>query len=274
VGYYGGRVQNPVQRPLAVVSKDGTKLRLIRSGSGPAVVLVHGTMGSKDDWFETSRRLADTYEVTAFDRRGRGESGDSSDYSVDQEVDDLLAVIESAGPPVLLIGHSFGAILAVLAAARRRDDIAKLVLYEPPIGDSNPDGDEWLDELEANIADGDLDTAVASFSSAATISAAEQATIGTNRQASRAQRDAVRTAPREIRAAKAALPIDERLLSAVTVDTLVLIGSEQTDPTYSGLRALADALPNAIVREVPGRHLALVFAPDEYVAEIRDFLGA
>jgi len=261
-----------VPNSLTVTSSDGTVLRGVSSGSGRPVVLVHGTIGDRNDWFETDLRLTATYRVTAFDRRGRGESADSPGYSIEREIEDLHAVVEAAGPPVYLVGHSFGAVLALLVAARFSELIDKLVLYEPPIGDSDT-GDEWLKQLEALILAGDLDAAVRSFASAASVTTDEHEAIGSNAKASAAQRDAVRTAAREIRAAKAALPIDASVLSKVTVPTLVLIGAEQNHPTYSGVRALADDLPHGTIAEVPGRHLALVFAPDEFVTEIRRFLS-
>jgi pimeloyl-ACP methyl ester carboxylesterase len=213
--HYGDSVPNS----LIVTSSDGTILRGVSLGAGSPVVLVHGTMGDRNDWFETARRLSATYRVTAFDRRGRGHSDDSPDYSIEREIEDLHAVVEAAGPPVYLVGHSFGAVLALLAAARFGELIAKLVLYEPPIGDSDS-GDEWLKALEAMIDADDLDVAVRSFASAASITTDEQQAIQRNVQASAAQRDAVRTAAREIRAAKAVLPIDDSVLSKVTVPTL------------------------------------------------------
>jgi pimeloyl-ACP methyl ester carboxylesterase len=269
VEHYGDCVSNS----LIVTSSDGTVLRGVSSGAGRPVVLVHGTMGNRNDWFETARRLAASYRVTAFDRRGRGESADSPEYSIEREIEDLHAVIDEAGPPVYLIGHSFGAVLALLAAARFGEQIAKLVVYEPPIGDSTA-ADEWLEQLEALIVAGDLDAAVRSFATAASVTTDEQEAIQGNVRASAAQRDAVRTAVREIRAAKAVLPIDASVLSKVTVPTLVLIGAKQDHPSYNGLKAIAHDLSHATIAEVPGHHLALVFAPDAFVAEIRRFLIA
>src|SRR5437879_7690088 len=111
------------REPTYVTSHDGTKLRLDRAGAGRPVVLVHGTMGSKDDWFEVSRRLSSDFEVTAFDRRGRAGSGDGPEYSIDREIEDVLAVIDSCRPPVHLVGHSFGAIVCILVAARASERI-------------------------------------------------------------------------------------------------------------------------------------------------------
>ena len=69
----------------------------------------------------------------AVDRRGRGRSGDATDYALEREYEDVVAVVESAGEAVSVLGHSYGGICA-LEAALLTDEIRKLVLYEPPLG--------------------------------------------------------------------------------------------------------------------------------------------
>jgi pimeloyl-ACP methyl ester carboxylesterase len=85
--------------------------------------------------------LAPHYAVVAYDRRGRGDSGDSGDtapYAVDREVDDLAALVDAAGGSAFVFGISSGAALA-LAAATRGVAITKLALYDPAIAVGNPD---------------------------------------------------------------------------------------------------------------------------------------
>jgi pimeloyl-ACP methyl ester carboxylesterase len=226
--------------PIFVTSDDGTRLRLARSGAGKPVVLVHGTMGGKEDWFEVRRRLSAGFEVTAFDRRGRGDSQDGPEYSIEREVEDVLAVIDASKPPVHLVGHSFGAVVSLLAAARAGDRIDKLVIYEPPMGEVQPASDEWLDQLDTMVTAGDLDGAVKIFAAAAIITDGELRTNRSNDRVWAGLRDAVRTAGREIRAAKAVLPIDKGVLGSISVPTLVLLGAEQDHPTYAGVRGLAE----------------------------------
>src|SRR3954447_8991272 len=107
MGGCSGRVLPRMDEPIFVRSQDATRLRLVRAGEGKAVVLVHGTMGSKGDWFEAVHRFSASFGVTAFDRRGRGGSDDGPVYSIGREVEDLVAVIDACDPPVHLIGHSF-----------------------------------------------------------------------------------------------------------------------------------------------------------------------
>jgi pimeloyl-ACP methyl ester carboxylesterase len=258
-----------------VTSDDGTRLQLVRAGAGKPVVLVHGNRGSKDDWFEVTRRLSDDFEVTAFDRRGRGDSEDGPEYSIEREIEDVLAVIDVCGRPVHLVGHSFGAVLALLVAARAGDRIDKLVLYEPPIS-TEPAADNSLEEqLDTMVAAGDLDGAVEIFAGAVDVTGDELQTNQSRDRVWANLRDAVRTAGREISAAKSVLPIDRLVLEAISVPTLVLLGAEDQDSSnYSGVSALADELAFGRLEQVPGHHLALVFAPDAFVATVRSFFAA
>jgi pimeloyl-ACP methyl ester carboxylesterase len=259
---------------LFVTSKDGTRIRLVRAGAGDSIVLVHGTMGGKGDWLAVFPRLAADFEVTAFDRRGRGESGDGPEYVIEREIEDVLAVIDASNPPVHLIGHSFGAVLAMLVAARASERIDTLVLYEPPVGEANTSGQLLLDELDRAVAAGDLDAAVKIFAAAAGITDGELRAHRDNDRVWAALRDAVGTAGREIRAATAVLPVDDHVLCSISARTLVLLGSEQDDPTYNGVRSLAEQLSSGSVATIPGHHLALIFEPDAFVTTIRSFLAA
>jgi pimeloyl-ACP methyl ester carboxylesterase len=257
---------------IVVIADDGTKLRVVRTGSGHSVVLVHGTAWSKGDWLEVVRALSTQFELTSYDRRGRGDSEDGDRYSIEREIEDVLAVIEASNPPVHLVGHSFGAILCLFAAARAGSKIDKLVLYEPPLGAQHVHVG-WLDALQEMVDRGELDAAISQFAAAASITDDELRTLESSPGTWAHLRDGVRVAAREIRAAKAALPVDERVLGAISVPTLVLLGDEQDHPSYTGLHDLAAQLPSGRLERVPGRHLALVFAAQDFTGVLRGFLG-
>ena len=121
---------------------------------------------------------------------------------------------------------------------------------------------------------GFLIAAVRAFAAAANVTDDELQTNESNERVWERLRDAVRTAGHEIRAAKSVLPIDKGVLASIHVATLVLLGSEQDHPTYNGVKDLADQLPLGSLGLVPGRHLALVFAPDDFAAAIRSFLAS
>jgi pimeloyl-ACP methyl ester carboxylesterase len=75
--------------------------------------------------------LDDDFTVYAYDRRGRGASGDTLPYAVEREVEDLEALISETGGAPFVFGHSSGAVLALEAAARQAK-MTKLAVYEPP----------------------------------------------------------------------------------------------------------------------------------------------
>lgn len=116
-----------------VTSKQGVVVSFDRYGSGPPLVLVHGSFSDHlTNWMLVRSRLAERFTVYAIARRGRGETAPSDAPSVEDEAADVAAVIEAVGARVFLLGHSYGAMCALEAAALVPERIAKLVLYEPP----------------------------------------------------------------------------------------------------------------------------------------------
>ena len=101
-----------------VTSKDGTTIAFDQSGQGPALILVGGALSDRSDAAPLSKLLAPHYTVIGYDRRGRGDSGDTPPYAVEREAEDLQALIAAAGGAAFLFGHSSGAALAIEAASR------------------------------------------------------------------------------------------------------------------------------------------------------------
>ena len=114
-----------------VTSRDGTKLAFDRLGSGPAVILVCGQSTDRSANAQLAALLAAQSTVYNYDRRGRGDSGDTPPYAVEREVEDLAAVITAAGGSACVFGASSGGALALEAAARGLA-ITKLALWEVP----------------------------------------------------------------------------------------------------------------------------------------------
>lgn len=114
-----------------VTSNDGTTIAFDRSGTGPAVILVGGALSERSAGIPLATRLAPHFTVFAYDRRGRGDSGDTQPYAVEREIEDIAALIQQAGGSAFIFGMSSGAALA-LEAANRGLAITKLALYEPP----------------------------------------------------------------------------------------------------------------------------------------------
>jgi pimeloyl-ACP methyl ester carboxylesterase len=138
-----------------VTSKDGTRIALDRFGEGPALILVCGASATRADEAHVAAALVPYFTVYAYDRRARGDSGDTRPYTVAREVEDLEAVIDEAGGAAFVFGHSSGAALTLEAARLLPGKMTKLALYEPPfvIDETHapmPDGfPAYLDELVA-----------------------------------------------------------------------------------------------------------------------------
>lgn len=119
-------------------------------------MLVHGTGGFSTRWKPILPALEKYRTVYAVDRRGRGESGDGSNYAIEREFDDVAAVVDPIGNGVDLLGHSFGAVCA-LEAGLRTSHLRKLILYEPPLAlvglSIYPEG--IVDRLRAQLDSGD-----------------------------------------------------------------------------------------------------------------------
>jgi pimeloyl-ACP methyl ester carboxylesterase len=147
-------------------SSDGTTIAFDRFGQGPAIVLVGGALADRSAATSFAAQLAPRFTVIAFDRRGRGDSGDTPPYAVEREVEDLLAMIDEAGGSAFVFGHSSGAILALEASRTRPDRVPKLAVYEPPfiVDDGRPPlPADYVTHLESLVSEGRRGDAVAYF---------------------------------------------------------------------------------------------------------------
>ncbi|MEM6429627.1 MAG: alpha/beta hydrolase [Deinococcota bacterium] len=114
-------------------SKDGTTLSYDVYGNGPTLIYITGAScfrnfgPIKDD----AKIFAKEFTVYNYDRRGRGDSGDTQPYAVEREVEDIEALIDAAGGNANLYGHSSGAVLALEAALHIPEKINNVVMYDP-----------------------------------------------------------------------------------------------------------------------------------------------
>jgi len=253
-----------------VRSADGTTIAYSRAGQGRPLILVDGALCSRSfgPMPKLAELLASHFTVYTYDRRGRGESGDTAPYAPDREVEDIEALVALAGETVCVHGTSSGAALALDAAARI-PAIGKLALYEPPfiVDDTRPPmPDGFLARLDRLVADGRRGDVVKEF----------MRLVGT---------PAIFTAALPItpvwpklKAAAPTLPYDIVIIqdhqrgtafeagewAGVKVPTLVAAGGKSPVWITNATRALADALPDARYRVLPGQnHMvkAQVIAP-------------
>ena len=118
---------------FAVRSRDGVEISVQKAGSGPALLLVHGSLlNGAMSWGRVLPTLAERFTVYAMDRRGRAPSGDAKQYSIANEADDIASVVEQSVGRLRCVAHSYGA-LATLEALDRLKTVSHLILYEPPV---------------------------------------------------------------------------------------------------------------------------------------------
>jgi pimeloyl-ACP methyl ester carboxylesterase len=119
--------------PTATIrSADGTQITYEIAGDGPPVVIVPGALSTRTFARSTAEALVGAFTVVAYDRRGRGESGDGPTYAVAREIEDLASIIGALDGPPLLFGHSSGGTLAMRAVASGVA-VRRLAVYEPPV---------------------------------------------------------------------------------------------------------------------------------------------
>lgn len=245
-----------------VTSSDGTRIAYSASGSGEPVLLVHGTGTWSADWLFVMPFLEGRFTVVTMDRRGRGESGDGPQYSIEREAADVLAVLEAVRAE-LLVGHSYGAMCSTLAA-ERTESLRGLVLYEPPIGA----GGEGVEAIEALIAKGKLDSALEGFLRAVGISDEDFAAIRSS-PAWPSLAEVVPTLPRELRACAGW----SHPYGPIEVPTLFLRGARTQSRFYlDGFDELAAAFPQGRQESIPDQlHVAHVFAAEAFAGLVADF---
>jgi pimeloyl-ACP methyl ester carboxylesterase len=226
------------------------------TGSGQPLVLVHGTACDADNFRLLEPILARRFTVVTVNRRGRLGSPDAGDYSLEAEFEDVAAVVESLGEPVILFGHSFGANVA-LGAALRSSTVAKLILYEP--GHEGDVTRELRTELERVLERGD-DAAAMKLALREFTEFPEEWLDDLLQTPPWQERLAyAHTILRELRAYE---QHDFGDLARLTIPTLLLAGSESPVTDLDHAQFLAAELPNARVSVLEGEgHVAAVTAP-------------
>ncbi|MEV4063251.1 alpha/beta fold hydrolase [Nonomuraea dietziae] len=139
-----------------VISQDGTAIAFDRIGQGPAVILIGGGPNDRSANTPLAELLAKNLTVYNYDRRGRGDSGDTAPYAVDREFEDIEAIINEAGGVAHLYGTSGGGIIALEAAARGLA-VGRLAVWEVPYilpGTRPPVPADYREQLVDLLAEG------------------------------------------------------------------------------------------------------------------------
>jgi pimeloyl-ACP methyl ester carboxylesterase len=245
-----------------VTSADGTRIAYDRYGEGPALILVGGAMGYRKfkKFEQIATALSEHCTVINYDRRGRGDSGEAGAVSVQHEIDDIAALIEAVGGRASLWGWSSGGAVALRAAAADVG-VEKLAVYETPFK-TDPDArypaDDYGARLEQIVAEGNPVRAAKHFMRNA---------IGMPRPLVAAM--TLMPMFKTFAANGLTLPFDYAALgdhnmhgrplqaaewATVTCPTLVVYGAKTYPVLKHASHALADVLPDATLRELPGQN--------------------
>jgi pimeloyl-ACP methyl ester carboxylesterase len=230
----------------------------------PLVVLVHGTLDRATSFARVRRHLADL-DTVAYDRRGYASRVGEPTGTLDDHVDDLLAVLD--GRPAVVAGHSYGADVALAAAVRRPDLVVGMVSYEAPM----PWQPWWPDHTAGSAA-------VHAAGSEAAAEAFMRRMIGDERwerlpnrtkAARRAEGGAVVA---ELRSIRDRAPFD---LTDVHVPVVVGVGTASAPHQRAAAPIVAELLPHATLVEIEGAgHGAHLSHPAEFAALVRRALSS
>jgi pimeloyl-ACP methyl ester carboxylesterase len=247
-----------------VTSADGTTIAYTAWGDGDPIIIIDGATAYRavtPENEKTGELLSDSFRVINYDRRGRGESGDTLPYAVEREFEDLAAIIAGPGEgrPATVFGWSSGGFLA-LNAAQAGVPIARLALFEPPAvaDDSRPPlPTDYVERLEAAIAAGKPGDAAELFLTAAVLMPQE---FVDGMRSSEMWPGLEAVAPtisydgRNVGDAMSGKPLNTERWNRVNVPVLVMYGESTWPFLASGAKAVAELLPTATLKPVPGEN--------------------
>ena len=258
-----------------VRSSDGTPLAVWIDGSGPALVMVHGSIADHTTFDPFVEVLRDNLTTFSMDRRGFGASGDGDVYAIERDFEDVATVVDTVaartGGPVDLWGHSYGANCAMGAAART-GNVYHLVLYEPSLGLAYPPGS--IDAIEAAVARGDREEAIVAVLRDILEMTEDEVDVLRSSPLWPIRLAAAHTVPRECRVEDGWVYAPGQF-DGITAPTLLLAGSDSVTDVTKATHQAAAAIPNAQIRVLDGHgHFAHQTDPAMVDALIRDFISS
>jgi len=259
---------------LTTTSADGSVIGCEVIGDGPPLLAIHGSTADRHRWDGVKQQLASGFRLHLMDRRGRGLSSEENPdgYTFEREAEDIRAMVDAIGEPVLVLSHSYGG-AASLEAATDCPGIARMLVYEPALATAEAPLNDAGAIAQIEAAGGDREATLRIFFGdvlqldPAAIEAMRATPVWQHRLA------AAHTLAREVRAANGYLPDPERL-GRIAAPVRILLGTATTPALTRAARAAHAAIPGSELRELPGHgHAAMDADPAMFVAEVQDWLG-
>jgi pimeloyl-ACP methyl ester carboxylesterase len=253
-----------------VTTKDGTTIAFDRLGAGPPVILVCGGSVDRMSNAGLAAILASDFTVLNYDRRGRGDSGDTLPYAVEREIEDIDAVVAAAGGSANLYGTSSGAALAMEAAHRLSGRITRLALWEPPFiidEKARPPADQ-VEQYETMIAEGRRSDAAEYFMAKVVRMPPDFVAFAKSQPWWAAQEALAHTLAYDARIMGDYAPPLARA-ATLTTPTVVMAGGASLPFMRETAEALAEALPEGKVRILEGQEHNV--APEAIAPVLKDF---
>ncbi|MFG2552640.1 alpha/beta fold hydrolase [Streptomyces sp. NPDC048581] len=236
------------------ISADGTSIAYQITGEGPVVILVSGAMSTGGTVAPLAVPLSDRFRVVAYDRRGRGESGDTAPYTVEREVEDLAALIEAVGGEAALCGVSSGGAL-VLDAAASGLPVRQVAVYEVPFADFLEGGAAQQAEYTANLAEalaqGRRGDAVELFLRLTGM--AEQTIQGARQSPMWAGMEAIAPSLAYDNAVMGDGLVPRERLASITAPLLAVAGGASPSWMREATRTIAETVPEGTYRSLEGQ---------------------
>ena len=253
-----------MQHTLETVrSSDGTTIAFDRTGTGPAVVLVGGAFNDRSTVAALAGAVAGGLSAVCYDRRSRGASGTSTDYSLEREVEDLAAVVAALGEPAGLFGHSSGAAL-VLEAAARGVPARGVAAYEPTYvvdGTRPAPGADLGERVRALVGEGRREDAAALFMLEAVGLPPEMVDHMRAGGALGFLSGLAHALPFDLAVCGPAMQLPADRFARITVPTLVLHGAHTAQWLAASARAVAEAVPGAVHQVLEGEDHGILQQP-------------
>jgi pimeloyl-ACP methyl ester carboxylesterase len=259
-----------------VTSADGTQIAVETAGRGRPVVLIGGAFNDRATMAGLAQELSAYYQAVAYDRRGRGDSGDESgDYSADREMEDLRAVIGHVGGSAWLFGHSSGAVLA-LEAASRGLPAAKVAAYETPFipeGSRPRPASDVTERLVRLVQAGDTGGATALFQTEMIGLPAEMVEGMRHSDMWGYLTGLAHSLPYDCALFEPGCPVPSARLAGIRVPTLAIAGSDTFPWLAAATRQVAGAIPGARFESLDGQDHGVLRQPQALVPCLREFFG-